>query len=153
MARKKIIPKRIGSVKVPKNLRKFGDRILADPRAREMAGSMLLALGTALVARGTRKGSILRDLFEHPAETTRAARDTASDGAAKAGDAMSGVADAVTQVVGDVIDTIRRDWNRKVRPVRPRHAHDEHDEPPPEDLSEAEEKREGPRAEGDDRVH
>lgn len=154
MARKKIIPKRIGTVKVPKNLRKFGDRVLTDPRAREIAGSALLALGTALVSRGTRKGSILRDIFDHPGESSRAARDTASEGAAKAGDTASGVADAVTQVVGEVIDTIRRDWNRKVRPVRPRHAHDEHDEPAPEDLADAGEKRDGEtRAEGDDRMH
>jgi hypothetical protein len=153
MARKKIIPKRIGSVKVPKNLRKFGDKVLSDPRAREVAGKALLAVGAALATRGARKSTSLRDIFDHPADTARAARDTASEGASKAGEAMSGVAETVTQVVGDVIDTIRRDWARKVRPVRPRHAHDEHDEPTSEDLAEGEEKREGPRAEGDDRVH
>lgn len=163
MARKKIIPKKIGTVKIPKNLRKVGDRVLADPRTREMAGKTLLAVGAALVARGGQKSSFLRDIFEHPAESAKAARDTATEGASKAGEAVSGVADAVTQVVGDVIDTIRRDWNRKVRPVRPRHAHDEHDEPPPEDLAEnladggekpqGEKPEGGPRAEGDDRVH
>ena len=158
MARKKIVPKRIGSVKIPKNLRKFGDRVLSDPQARDMAGKALLAVGTALVARSARKGSILRDIFEHPAETAKTARDTASEGASRAGDAMGAVADTVTQVVGDVIDTIRRDWARKVRPVRPRHAHDEHDEPAPEDLVEPEETRDGsrdpgPRTEGDDRMH
>lgn len=132
MARKKIIPKRIGSVKVPKNLRKFGDRVLSDPRAREVAGSALLALGTALVSRGTRKGSILRDIFDRPNENARAARDAGADAAARAGQAASGVADAVSGVVGDVIDTIRRDFARKMKPVRPRHAHDEHDEDKPD---------------------
>jgi hypothetical protein len=117
-----------------------------------MAGKALLAVGTALMARSTRKGTILRDIFEHPAESARAARETASEGAAKAGQAASGVADAVTQVVGEVIDTIRRDFARKIRPVRPRHAHDDHDEPAPEDLSDG--KPEGAsRGDGDDRVH
>ena len=134
--RKKIIPKRIGSVKIPKNLRKFGDRILADPRAREVAGSALLALGTALLSRGTRKGSVLRDIFERRGEQ---AREAGAEAAAKAGGAASGVADAVSQVVGDVFDAVRRDFARKIRPVRPRHAHDEHDE----DRSDG----------GDDRMH
>ena len=129
---KKIVPKKIGNVKVPKNLRKFGDRVLTDRRAREIAGSALLALGTALVSRGTRKGSILRDIFDHPAENARAARDAGTDAASKAGQAASGVAEAVSGVVGDVIDSIRRDFNRNIRPVRPRHAHDEHDEDRPE---------------------
>jgi hypothetical protein len=44
----------------------------------------------------------------------------------------SGVADAVGQVVGEVFDTIRRDFARKVRPVRPRHAHDDEPEDRPE---------------------
>jgi hypothetical protein len=154
MTRKKIIPKRIGTVKIPKNLRKFGDRVLTDPQAREMAGKALLAVDTALAARGARKSSILRDIFDNPAESARAGRDTAQEGAAKAGQAASGVADAVTQVVGEVIDTIRRDFARKIRPVRPRHAHDEHDEPAPEDLGDADDKRAaGPRGEGDDRMH
>ncbi len=154
MARKKIIPKRIGTVKVPKNLRKFGDKVLSDPRAREVAGKALLAVGAALATRGARKSTILRDIFDHPAESAKAARDTASEGATRAGETVSNVAETVTQVVGDVIDTIRRDWARKVRPVRPRHAHDEHDEPAPEEAAEADPPREGgPRAEGDDRVH
>ena len=42
------------------------------------------------------------------------------------------MADAVSGVVGDVIDTIRRDFARKMKPVRPRHAHDEHDEDKPD---------------------
>jgi hypothetical protein len=148
MARKKIIPKRIGAVKVPKKLRKLGDEVLADPRAREIAGSALLALGTALVARGTRKGSVLRDIFNRPGESARAARDPGSGAADRAGEAVSGVADAVGHVVGEVFDTLRRDFVRKIRPVRPRHAHDDNEaeEPQPE--------TDGPKAEGsDDRMH
>ena len=138
MARKKIIPKRIGNVKVPKNLRKLGDRVLSDPRAREVAGSALLALGTALVSRGARKGSVFRDISDHPTESARTAKAAGGEAAQKAGEAVSGVADAVGQVVGEVFDTIRRDFARKVRPVRPRHAPDEE----PED-----------KADGDDRMH
>jgi hypothetical protein len=149
MARRKIIPKRIGAVKIPKRLRKLGDQVLADPRAREMAGSALLALGSALLARGTRKGSVLRDIFEHPGASARAARDAGSDAASRAGGAVSGVADAVGQAVSEVFDTLRRDFVRKVRPVRPRHAHDEHD------AEEASPDAEGsPRPEAtDDRMH
>lgn len=138
MARRRIIPKRIGGVRIPKRLRKLGDRVLADPRAREVAGSALLALGTALVSRGTRKGSVLRDIFDHPGESARAARDAGAEAADKAGQAASGVADAVSQAVGEVIDAVRRDFARKIRPVRPRHAHDEEEDRP-----------EG----GDDRMH
>lgn len=135
MARRKIIPKRLGGVKIPKRLRKLGDRVLADPRAREAAGSALLALGTALLARGTRPGSVLRDIFGPRDEGAKAARDAesgaghradrAGEAANRAGEAMSGMADAVAQTVGEVIDALRRDISRKVRPVRPRHAHDE----------------------------
>lgn len=138
MARKKIIPKRIGNVKVPKTLRKLGDRVLSDPRAREVAGSALLALGTALVSRGARKGSVFRDIFDHPTESARTAKAAGGEAAQKAGETVSNVADAVGQVVGEVFDTIRRDFARKVRPVRPRHAQDEE----PED-----------KADGDDRMH
>jgi hypothetical protein len=137
MARRKIIPKRIGNVKIPKRLRKLGDQVLADPRAREMAGSALLALGTALIAK---KAPNLRDIFAHPGRSARTARDAGAEAAGRAGEAVGGVADAVGAVVGDVIDTLRRDFARKIRPVRPRHAHDE-------------EEAEEPRAEGDDRMH
>ena len=132
MTRKKIIPKRVGGVKVPKNLRKLGDRVLADPRAREVAGSALLALGAALASRGTGKSSFLRDIFDRPGEKAHAAREGASEAASRAGQAASGVADAVSGAVSDVIDSIRRDFARKIKPVRPRHAHDEHDEDRPE---------------------
>ena len=113
MARKKIIPKRIGGVKIPKNLRKFGDKTLADPRAREIAGSALLALGTALASRKAPKGSFFRNIFDHPTEAARTAESTGADAARKAGDAVSGVSQAVNQVVTEVVETIRRDWARK----------------------------------------
>lgn len=139
MARRKIIPKRVGGVKVPKALRKMGDRILADPRSREVAGRTLLALGSALLAKGAGRSSLLRDILgragpgaqpaEDPgADPLRAARERGAQAAGRAGEAVGQVADAVSQAVGEVIEAIRRDFGRKVRPVRPRHAHDEHDE-------------------------
>lgn len=137
MARRKIIPKRVGGMKVPKSLRRLGDRALADPRAREVAGSALLALGAALASRGAPKGSVLRDIFDHPGRSARAAGEAGAEAAGKAGQAAGGVADAVSQAVGEVIEAVRRDLARKVRPVRPRHAHDEDED----------------RAEGDDRMH
>jgi hypothetical protein len=97
-----------------------------------VAGSALLALGTALVSRGARKSSVFRDIFDHPPEGARTAKAAGGEAASKAGEAMSGVADAVGQVVGDVFDSIRRDFARKVRPVRPRHAHDEDPDDKPE---------------------
>ena len=133
MAREKIIPKQIGGVKVPKALRKLGDRVLADPRAREMAATALLALGAAIVQRGTGKASPAREAFEHPAEAAQAARDAASGAARKGAEAAGAVADAVAQAVGEAFDAIRRDVARKIRPVRPRHAHDDPEEEAGED--------------------
>jgi len=129
MARKKIIPKRVGSVKIPKNLRKMGDKVLADPRAREVAGSALLALGAALASRGAPKGSFFRNIFDHPAEAAKTAEGAGADAARKAGDAVSGVSQAVNQVVTEVVETIRRDWARKTGAPRPKEDGDAQPEP------------------------
>ncbi len=129
MARKKIIPKRIGSVKIPKNLRKMGDKVLADPRAREVAGSALLALGTALASRGATKGSFFRNIFDHPAEAAKTAEKGGAKAAETAGETLSGVSQAVNQVVTDVVETIRRDWARKTGAARPKEEGDAQPEP------------------------
>ena len=129
MARKKIIPKRIGTVKIPKNLRKLGDQVLADPRAREVAGSALLALGTALASRKAPRGSFFRNIFEHPAEAAKTAEAAGAETAHKAGDAASGVSQAVSQLVTEVVETIRRDWARKSGGSRRKDADDAQPEP------------------------
>ena len=129
MARKKIVPKRIGGVKIPKNLRKLGDRALSDPRAREVAGSALLALGTALASRKAPKGSFFRNIFEHPAEAAKTAEGAGADATRKAGDAVSGVSQAVNQVVSEVVETIRRDWARKTGAPRAKDSDDSQPEP------------------------
>ena len=129
MARKKVIPKRIGKVKVPKNLRKLGDRVLSDPRAREVAGSALLALGTALASRKAPKGSFFRNIFDHPAEAAKTAEGAGADAAHKAGDTVSGVSQAVNQVVTEVVETIRRDWARKTGAPRAKDTDDAQPEP------------------------
>jgi hypothetical protein len=98
MARKKIIPKRVGRFKVPKGLRRAGDRLLTDPRAREVASGALLAAATALASRKAGLG---------------AARGPDDEGAkAASGDAASRVAEAVAQILGEVVDTVRRDIGR-----------------------------------------
>jgi hypothetical protein len=132
MARKKIIPKRIGGVKIPKNLRKLGDRALSDPRAREVAGSALLALGTALASRKAPKGSFFRNIFDHPAEAAKTAETTGAEAARKAGDAASGVSQAVNQVVTEVVETIRRDWARKTGGASAKAKDDAQPEPKPD---------------------
>ena len=129
MARKKIIPKRIGNVKIPKNLRKLGDRVLADPRAREVAGSALLALGSALASRKSPKGSFFRNIFDHPAEAAKTAETASAETAQKAGDAASGVSQAVNQIVTEVVETIRRDWARKTGPASAKDTGDAQPEP------------------------
>ena len=129
MARKKIIPKRIGRVKIPKNLRKMGDKVLADPRAREMAGSALLALGSVLASRKAPKGSFFHNIFEHPAEAAKTAETQGAKAADTAGETMSGVSQAVNQVVNDVVETIRRDWARKTGAARPKDDGDAQPEP------------------------
>ncbi|EYD77954.1 hypothetical protein Rumeso_00415 [Rubellimicrobium mesophilum DSM 19309] len=129
MARKKIIPKRIGGVKIPKNLRKLGDNVLSDPRAREVAGSALLALGSALASRKAPKGSFVRNIFDHPTEAAKTAEGTGADAARKAGDVAGGVSQAVNQVVTEVVETIRRDWARKTGPARAKDADDAQPEP------------------------
>lgn len=129
MARKKIIPKRIGSVKIPKNLRKMGDKVLADPRAREVAGSALLALGSALASRGAPKGSFFRNIFDHPAQAAKTAEEEGAKAADAAGETLNGVSQAVNQIVNDVVETIRRDWARKTGGARPKDAGDAQPEP------------------------
>jgi hypothetical protein len=141
MARRKIIPKRIGAVKVPKRLRKLGDRVLADilsdPRSREVAASLLLSLGAALASRAAPQGSVFRDIFDHPVRTAKAAEAAGAESARKAGETAGGVAAAVGQivseVVGEAVEAIRRDFGRKVRPERP--------DPAPNAAPEAEEDR------------
>ena len=132
MARKKIIPKRIGKVKIPKNLRKIGDQVLSDPRAREVAGSALLALGTALASRKAPKGSFFRNIFDHPAQAAKTAETAGADAAHKAGETASGVAQAVNQVVAEVVETIRRDWARKTGGARAKDEGDAQPEPKPD---------------------
>jgi hypothetical protein len=99
MARKKIIPKRVGSFKVPKGLRRAGDRLLTDPRAREVASGALMAAAAALASRKAGLGG-----------GTRAADGDGAKG--PGGDAASRVAEAVAQILGEVVDTVRRDIGR-----------------------------------------
>ena len=75
----KYIPKRIGTVKVPKNLRKFGNRTLSDPRVRELAIAGLAAIGGILADRGTRPGTVVGEAIRHPVDAMQSAGETARD--------------------------------------------------------------------------
>ncbi len=75
----KLIPKKIGSVKVPKKLRRFGNNTLSDPKVRELAIAGLGALGGILADRSTRPGTVVGEAIRHPLETMKSAGDTARD--------------------------------------------------------------------------
>lgn len=51
MARKKILPKRLGPVRIPKALRKVGDKALADPRTAGIVSEALASVAALVVAR------------------------------------------------------------------------------------------------------
>ncbi len=88
MAKNKVLPKKIGGVKIPKRLRKLGDEALSNPMMREIVAGALIAIGTALATRGAQKGSSLRQAVEHPADSARSARHLTSGAASE----MAGVA-------------------------------------------------------------
>ncbi len=50
MARKKIMPKKLGPVRIPKNLRRMGNKALADPQVVEIVTSALVSIGAAVAA-------------------------------------------------------------------------------------------------------
>ena len=50
MARKKIVPKKLGSVKIPKNLRRIGDKALADPQVAGIVSGALASVGAIVAA-------------------------------------------------------------------------------------------------------
>ena len=74
-----IIPKKIGGVKVPKKLRRFGNNALSDPKVRELAIAGLGALGGILADRSTRPGTVVGEAIRHPVDTMKSAGDAARD--------------------------------------------------------------------------
>lgn len=51
MARKKVLPKKIGPVKIPKSLRRMGDKALADPHVAGVVSGALVSIGALVAAR------------------------------------------------------------------------------------------------------
>ncbi len=114
---KKIVPKKIGNVKIPKRLRKTVNKALANPRTGEAVTAALLAVGTALakktLGQGMAKHAATPDADEakpHAARSAETAADLGTLVAGAAGEAVRGVAGAVTRIVEDAMDTIRRDF-------------------------------------------
>jgi hypothetical protein len=57
MAHKKILPKKLGPVKIPKNLRKMGDKALADPRVASILSEAVASVAAVIAARKTAKSA------------------------------------------------------------------------------------------------
>ena len=57
MAHKKILPKKLGPVKIPKNLRKMGDEALADPRVASILSGAVGSVAAVVAARKAAKSA------------------------------------------------------------------------------------------------
>ena len=57
MAHKKILPKKLGPVKIPKNLRKMGDKALADPRVASILSGAVGSVAAVVAARKAAKSA------------------------------------------------------------------------------------------------
>jgi hypothetical protein len=51
MSRKKILPKKLGPLKIPKNLRRLGDKALSDPQVVGIVSGALASVGGLVAAR------------------------------------------------------------------------------------------------------
>jgi hypothetical protein len=51
LARKKILPKKLGPLKIPKTLRRAGNKALADPQTVKILSAALVSMGAAVAAR------------------------------------------------------------------------------------------------------
>ncbi|TNC46764.1 hypothetical protein FHG66_18045 [Rubellimicrobium rubrum] len=114
---KKIVPKKIGKVKIPKRLRKTVNKALANPRANEAVTAALLAVGTALAKKTFGQGAAGHGTTPdadgakpHAAKSADTVADLGTLVAGAAGEAVRGVAGAVTRIVEEAVDTIRRDF-------------------------------------------
>jgi uncharacterized transporter YbjL len=55
MAHKKTLPKKLGSVKIPKSLRKIGNKALANPEVAGIVSGALASVAALVAARGVAK--------------------------------------------------------------------------------------------------
>jgi len=94
MGRKKIVPKKIGSVKIPKNLRRIGDKALADPK---VAGIVSGALTSAAALVGGRE--VVQDVAGGTSATKALARS----------EAVSGLPDLVRRAFEEIMEARHRD--------------------------------------------
>ena len=88
--KKRVVPKRIAGVKVPKPLRRSLDELLSSPMGRNMVADAIVAAGAALIASQARKGSAARRFAEqHPPETLKADAEDAAAGVSNSGSALA----------------------------------------------------------------
>lgn len=92
MARKKILPKRLGPLKIPKSLRRLGNKALADPQVVKILSGALASMGAAVAAR-----KVVQDVPGGAA----LARFVAS------GTALGSVADVVKQALEEALQARR----------------------------------------------
>ena len=117
---KKIVPKRIGNVKIPKRLRKTVNKALSNPKTGEVVSGALMAIGTALAKKtlGERAAgygfSSASDSQGKPSTDGKPAGEGVADlgtlVAGATGEAVRGVTGAVTRIVEEAVDTLRRDF-------------------------------------------
>ena len=98
---KKLVPKRVGGVKIPKDVRKAANAfaaLLTTPEARQLAADVLIAVAGVLAA-GGRAADTDQNGTSKAEDTGSAAAETGTALASTAGDA----AKVAAGVVGDVV--------------------------------------------------
>lgn len=99
----KIVPKRIGRVKVPKGLRRMVNSALANPMVREMVSGALVTLAAALAKREAQEGSTLRSAVSHPMDGAQAAASAGKPAA----DTLQNAAGLASRIVEEVVEALR----------------------------------------------
>ena len=108
MARKTILPKKLGPLKIPKSLRRMGNKALADPEVVTIIANALASVGAAVAARGA-----VQDVPGEAVQTRPAAT----------GQTLGKVADVLKQALEDATSAQRRPREGSRRPSkRKRHA-------------------------------
>jgi hypothetical protein len=106
--KQKLVPKKVGGVKVPKKLRKSGDTLaslVTSPIVRELAADMLIAMAGALVA-SKRPRETAATMAHNVSRAGSAAVDMGADAASAAKDTAQTATGAVAGVVGEAAKRI-----------------------------------------------
>lgn len=111
--KKRVVPKRIAGVKVPKAVRRTLEEHLGSKNGRKLIGDAVLAAVAAIAAAQSRKGSAARRFAQdHPPENLKAAASNLKGEAkdAAAGAALSGaaIAYALGEAGRSFVDALQR---------------------------------------------